>query len=174
MFKKNIFLILLLMIYSLFSYNQKVIAGIKKSNEIMKWKKINEKSFIDTKDFILKNSTLELNLKNKGYREIKLVIDCRNLTYKKLSKNQKSPEKPIQLKTDEYKIASELCFLTGIEGFYKEIRPASWANAIIKRFNKNPSNFIQKKLTTESASPIVIKNEEKIKLEKNFSSIEDD
>tara|TARA_Y100000746_G_C15390289_1_gene401883 strand:+ start:580 stop:1104 length:525 start_codon:yes stop_codon:yes gene_type:complete len=173
MYKLNILLTLILFNSFFHLLTTKSFAGINKSDEIMKWRKINDNSFIDTKEFSLKNNFLELNIKNKGYKKIKLVIDCKNLTYKKIADNKKSLEKPIQLKSIEYKIASEVCFLTGTKGFYKEIRPVSWARVIINRFQQNPSKFITYPISSKKETPLVIKNETNMNLNKSLSSSED-
>ncbi len=154
--------------------NPKTFAGINKSGEIMKWKKINDNTFIDTKEFSLKNNFLELNIKNKGYKKIGLVIDCKNLTYNKIADDKKNIDKPIQLKTIEYKIASEICFLTGTEGFYQEIRPVSWAKVIINRFQKNPSKYVKNQKAIKKEKTSFSTNESINNFKKRFSTSEGD
>ena len=135
-------LLISLIFYSLYFINQKSYPGINNSDEIMQWKKIDKENFIDTKEFYLSNDSLELKVKSTGYNQLILKIDCKNLTFKKKYEGKETMFKPILEKSTEYEIASQLCFLTGLEGFFKDRRPKPFAKIIIKRFEENPKKYI--------------------------------
>ena len=126
-----------------FSFDYQLKAGIRRTNQITKWIKIDKDSFIDTKEFSLSNNFLQLNIKTKGYDQVALTLDCKNLTYNKRAGKKETIFKPIIEKTNEYNLASELCFLTGVEGFYKENRPSNYAKIIIKRYAINPKKYVK-------------------------------
>ena len=136
------FLLISLILNFLYLINQKSYSGINKSAEIMQWKKIDKENFIDTKEFYLSNDSLELKVKSTGYNQLNLKIDCKNLTFKKKYEDKETLFKPILEKSTEYEIASQLCFLTGLEGFFKDRRPKPFAKIIIKRFDENPKKYI--------------------------------
>ena len=138
--KKSLLLIALIINFIYF-LSQKSYPGINKSDEIMQWKRIDSQNFIDTKEFYLSNNILELRVKTTGYNKLSLNIDCENLTYKKKYENKQTLFQPILEKSTEYELASQLCFLTGIDGFYKDRRPKPFANIIIKRFELNPKKY---------------------------------
>ena len=135
------FLLISLIFNFLYLINQKSYSGINKSAEIMQWKKIDKENFIDTKEFYLSNDSLELKVKSTGYNQLNLKIDCKNLTFKKKYEDKETLFKPILEKSTEYEIASQLCFLTGLEGFFKDRRPKPFAKIIIKRFDENPKKY---------------------------------
>tara|TARA_B100001057_G_scaffold221193_1_gene221568 strand:- start:5 stop:529 length:525 start_codon:yes stop_codon:yes gene_type:complete len=140
---KKSFLLITLIVNFIYLFNQKSYPGINKSDEIMQWKKIDKENLINTKEFYLTSNILELKVKTTGYNKLSLNIDCENLTYKKKYEGKETFSQPIVQKSTEYEIASQLCFLTGLEGFYKDRSPKPFAKIIIKRFEENPRKFIR-------------------------------
>ena len=168
-------LLLISLIFNLlYLINQKSYPGIKNSDEIMQWKKIDKENFIDTKEFYLSSDSLKLKVKSSGYEELTLNIDCKNLTYKKKYEDKETLYKPILENSMEYKIASQLCFLTGLEGFFKDRLPKPFAKIIIKRFEENPEKYIINfsKKSLENNSNNLEKNSQENE-KKNMNLIED-
>ncbi len=171
---KKLFLLIALIINFIYFFSEKSYSGINKSDQIMQWKKIDRQNFIDTKEFYLSNNILELLVKTTGYNKLSLNIDCENLTYKKKYGNKETLFKPIIEKSTEYELASQLCFLTGIDGFYKDRRPKPFAKIIIKRFEQNPKKY-SKFSPKDSLKNISnnFENDPQKNVKKNMTLIED-
>tara|TARA_B100001093_G_scaffold318926_1_gene304310 strand:- start:6147 stop:6671 length:525 start_codon:yes stop_codon:yes gene_type:complete len=170
---KKSFLLITLIVNFIYFFNQKSYAGIKKLDEIIQWKKIDKENFIDTKEFFLSSNILELKVKTTGYNKLSLNIDCDNLTYKKKYEDKETLSQPILQKSTEYELASQLCFLTGLGGFYKDRSPKPFAKIIIKRFEENPRKYIRvtSNLNVEDMSNN-FENDPQNKLKKNMTFIE--
>ena len=171
---KKLLLLIALIINFIYFFSQKSYSGINKSDEIMQWKKIDRQNFIDTKKFYLSNNTLELLVKTTGYNKLSLNIDCENLTYKKTYEDKETLSQPILQKSTEYELASQLCFLTGLEGFYKERSPKPFAKIIIKRFEENPKKYyrLTSNVNIEKNISNDFENDPQKKLKKNMTFIE--
>ena len=170
---KKSFLLITLIVNFIYLFNQKSYPGINKSDEIMQWKKIDKENLINTKEFYLTSNILELQVKTTGYNKLSLNIDCKNLTYKKKYEGKETFSQPIVQKSTEYEIASQLCFLTGLEGFYKDRSPKPFAKIIIKRFEENPRKYIRlnSKVNIEDISNN-FENNLQNKFKKNMTFIE--
>ena len=171
--RKSLLLISLIFNF-LYLINQKTYPGINKSDEIMQWKKIDKENFLDTKEFYLSGDSLNLKVKTTGYNKLNLNIDCKNLTFQKKYEDKETLFRPILEKSAEYEIASQLCFLTGLEGFFKDIRPKPFAKIIIKRFEENPKKYIiNSSVTSLDNNSNNLENNSQKNEKKNINLIED-
>ena len=114
----------------------KAIAGIPK-DDIAQWQLIKDNFYIDTTDFKVSKNHVSFWIREKNYNKRRLVIDCKNLTERELFGSKVSEAYPISPKTIKYEIATQLCFLTEVEGFSSERRKPSWAKRIIIIDEKN-------------------------------------
>tara|TARA_Y100001968_G_C19129316_1_gene605891 strand:- start:4 stop:483 length:480 start_codon:yes stop_codon:yes gene_type:complete len=115
-----------------------VRAGIR-NKEAFRWQNINENYLIDTKDIVVKDNEIKLWVQLKGYSKLRLILDCKDFTYKKEFDHIISQSKAINNQDTTYLIANQLCFLTGIDGFYMEFNRPKWARTIIKNATQNKS-----------------------------------
>ena len=152
------------------------LAGIPK-NDIAKWQLIKDDFFIDTEDFKVTKNTISLWIREKNYKKRRLLINCKNLTETEFFGAKQTQSFPILPRTIKYEIANQLCFLTDVNSFTREIRKPSWAKKIIltEEKNKKKINLLKEPINetkTESTKKEKSEGNNKKKFKFNNTKIE--
>ena len=150
---------LLLPFLSLFVLPNALYAGIPQT-KTEKWIKINKNWSIDTEDVQVRNGKLRFYMKRIGTRNEfgehskylltftgKVRINCDNFTasiqVKKNNGTYTSVDwNPITRKHIGYNLSKYFCFLTGSEGYTREINEPDWVKKIINVGSKKKSGTI--------------------------------
>ena len=161
MFLINDFIVrkLLLPLLTVLALPNAVYGGIPES-KTEKWITITKNWSIDTQDVQVKSSKLRFYMKRIGTRNEfgehsnyllsytgKVRVNCDNFTAAIQVKNNKGSYgsldwKPITRKHIGYNLAKYFCFLTGSEGYTREINEPDWVKKIINNAGKQKLGFI--------------------------------
>ena len=137
------------------------IAGIRK-NDIAQWQIIKDDFFINTTDFKVSKTSISLWIREKNYKKRKLIINCQNLTETEFFGVKQTQSYPLLPRTIKYEIANQLCFLTEVDNFTREIRKPSWAKKIIliEEKNKEKINLLNEPINETKIEATTKKNSE--------------